>query len=555
MAVLGLIVLLWGSGLPWVRARDLAPWRRAALAPFAGMLSLFLLGTLLHLLQIPAGWWFLASVGAAASLWLCRGELNTWAHDRQTRGLLLHLLVWTGWLLACLALIRHYSGGDWTNDWIGHYHRTQHILHQAPGDERFFATDPFPSRPPLLNTILAFVLAATGDTYAHFQVGMLCLGALALLPARLLLAELTSEHSQRAEAWLLVLFMASPTLTQNATFPWTKLGTAAWILLAGVETWRGLRHGRSRDLQWAGAFAGGAVASHYSAAIYLVVAVGTVAWLARRATHRRAILRALPIAAALFLLVMGTWLTWSITRFGWVTTFASNSTVSYAQEGDAVTAFWINLQRTMLPAGLLPAADSPWNPPGNPWAAARDHAFHFYQGTLPGLLGSGGLLLLLLGHRLWWPFLRRHGIAAVPAAALVLLGIAAHTQAGPWGVAHICLLTVALVFLPAAAVMLTHLSLRARSLVAAALLLDFTMGVGLQLILEQIHVPAELLVFADGAPLRAAYGQTLWLNAAMQAQAGTELLGTYLPEAVATPLTVLLGATFVGVLVRTLKTT
>ncbi|WP_221030892.1 glycosyltransferase family 39 protein [Actomonas aquatica] len=555
MALLCLLVLLLGAGLPLAPRLADTPWRRAALTPFAGLLVLFLIGALLHGLRLPATWWPLVGLLATGGLWAGRREVKSWIQDPATRTLLAHWALWALWLLGCLALIRHYSGGDWTNDWIGHYHRAQHILHQSPTDAAFFAADPFPSRPPLLNTITALVLGTVGDTFAHYQVVMTLLGSLAFFPARLLVRELcTGTTEDRAARWLLVLLMASPALMQNATFPWTKLGTAAWVLLAAVLTWRGLRHQHARDLQLAGAAAAGAVVSHYSAAIYLVVALATLAWIARRPEPRRLLLRALPWSAALFAVVMGTWLLWSVGRYGWTTTFASNSTVSFAAEGDALRAFAINLLRTVVPAPFLPPFDPSYVPPANVMADWRDHRFHFYQETLPGMLGLTGLVVLVLSRAVWWPRLgavvRQLGL---PILAVVLLGIAAHTAPAAWGVAHICLLTLPLAFVAGAAVLLAKLPSPRRVVLAAALFFDLAAGIGLQLFIENARITPGILAYGNGEPLLHAYGQTLWLNAAMQIRAGYTLLGEQLPGFAWAPLTLGLVALFITTFRRALR--
>ena len=72
-----------------------------------------------------------------------------------------------GWGLAGLAVIRYYSGGNWSSDWYEHFERTQFFAERWPLD-RGLSGYWLPARPPFMNLAAASVLSITGPSARGF---------------------------------------------------------------------------------------------------------------------------------------------------------------------------------------------------------------------------------------------------------------------------------------------------------------------------------------------------------------------------------------------------
>ena len=113
--------------------------------------------------------------------------------------------------------------------------------------------------------------------YAHFQVIMAILCSLAFLPVGLLAGRFGGRAAARASAAILML---NPLFVQNATYPWTKL-QAAFFILTGLYFFLRVRDGDRQPGRAAVVCAlalGGAVLTHYSAGPYVVAFAA--AWIA-----------------------------------------------------------------------------------------------------------------------------------------------------------------------------------------------------------------------------------------------------------------------------------
>lgn len=273
-AVFSSVGLVLGIGLGSVRLLGSASAQRAVVTPFAGVLGLHGLATVFHLAGVPAGVWpWLVTPLAAWGWWQGREEIAAWRKQTETRET---FLLWAGVVtvgLLWLSMIRNYSGGDWIGDWAGHFHRAQYFLHPEQDWSWMLARDPLAGRPPLQNLVTALLLSVAGESMARYQVISLLLGSLVVLPMSWWLTRLAGDGAPKARRWLGAFLVCNPMVMQNLTYPWTKLLTAAWVVMAVALAWQAIKTQRDpvhSSLLAAGAMAA-ALITHYSAAIFVVV--------------------------------------------------------------------------------------------------------------------------------------------------------------------------------------------------------------------------------------------------------------------------------------------
>jgi len=125
---------------------------------------------------------------------------------------------------------------------------------------------------------------------------------------------------------VLLMLMLSPFVLQNATFAWTKLLTAFFVLVAVAFYVRGLaQNDATRRTIAVGAMAA-ALLTHYSAGPYavgLAIAQIVLLWSRRK---ERPMWRELVLQAGLTAALLATWFAWSLVHYGAHTTFFSNTT-------------------------------------------------------------------------------------------------------------------------------------------------------------------------------------------------------------------------------------
>lgn len=542
-ALLVFVGLAWGGGLPLARRLPLPPTLRFVLTPFVGLLGLYLVATVAYLWAGGVTRAFPLLVGIALIGWTeGHREWRQWNANLGIRRLAGLWLVVTTVALLWLGLVRNYSGGDWIGDWAGHYHRASYFLDPSGDWDWMFAKDPLAGRPPLQNLVTAAFLRVGLSDFAAYQVFTLLLGSLVVLPLGLLVLGRESETAARALAlrWLGALLLCSPLLMQNLTYPWTKMGTNAWILLAVLLGWSTSWHPERRALLTvlAAVALAAAVLAHYSAAVYVVVLVPTFWWWSRQQLPARVWL----LAGAAAGLVLVSWFGWAATRGG-ASDLVGSTTTSQALTatpslGAGLAAFGENLARTFVPHPLLPRP--PVGPPPTDLLARwRDFWFQLYQTNLLWALGSVTLVALLLARAR--PLRSR---LALPVAALVVVGIVVHPAISHWGLAHICLQPLVLLAWVWSARWLATPPTSRRRWMLPLLGLDFACGIGLHFAVESLPVPASVLAWQDGAPLVATYGQALRANAG----AKEAFLYQFLGDMTATPvwLTSVLALAIVG---------
>jgi hypothetical protein len=557
------LVYLWlvpGLGLLTTRWYRLAPQDRLVAIVPAGIVLLGLGGQLLHIMGVAPGVWRVLAVPAAAGwIWQWR-EAAGWWRWAPSRVLLRNWAITTAGCLGALAVIRTYSGGDWIGDWVGHFHRAHWFLHQDPSELWIFTLDPFTARPPLLNLATAAMMAQGDDSFAAYQVFTTMLGAVAVLPiCRLVVA---AGGRRRALALVPLLLLVNPLFMQNATYSWTKLAAAGFVLAGawffrrglarspagGVTSARGIetggevtpgyRSGSDRQGHWwtvAGLSLSAAVLAHYSSAPYALAAVAAYGWCHRGRLGSGAFWSATARIACGAILLGLTWIGWAVGRQGLAETFLANTSVKQAGElsaGGQMKSFLLNLQHTVLPPPW-PGADMAFLRHGDGLSTLRDHVFVFVETCLLGMAGLGGLIVLLwLLSRRWGP-VRTWLPGAVLVAALVVVGVAVHPARMRWGAGHICLQPLALGFAAVAIAAVPALPARVRWLAGGGWLADAVLGVGLHLAIEHRQANAAVLAMDEGGPLRALYGLAFGNNAAAKYALGLQLVGDVIPLAVA----------------------
>ena len=267
-------------GLLFTRRLRAAPLEQLLAAVVFSGLGAYLLAFALYLLRLPAAWFGLWPVAGLAAALGRRRDWPAFFRDADLRACLGPWAVVTIWIVAVLSLVHHYSGGDWTVDWIEHYQRSLFFLDHWPLQTKFLNYSALPARPPLANLAVGGLMALAGKDYAHFQLGNTLFNTLAFLPAVALVRRLTPA---RSAPWLLaLLWMLNPMMLQNAIYAWTKQSTACFVLTGLWFFLRGRETGAARHDALAFLALGTGAVTHYSAGPYLVATVGLYLVLERR---------------------------------------------------------------------------------------------------------------------------------------------------------------------------------------------------------------------------------------------------------------------------------
>lgn len=373
------------------------------------------------------------------------------------------------WCLLILLLIRNYSGGGWTYDWLEHFHRTIFFLDTLPPSTTF-AGYHVAARPPFMNVVAAFVLAHVGSRFELFAIVFVYLSVLALLPCVLLM-----RLMGRSRPLLLAALLAcNPFFVENVTYTWTKL-LAAFFVLFGLWLYlAGQRKDDARRTIAAFVALTAGVLVHYSAAPYLLlIALHYAVRVLRERRWKEAFL-----GAAISLALVFTWLGWSIATYGTNATLKTNTSVTdWNAKGQSSTQkVAANVIDTLVPRALLtdtlPDDFKQESFPGY----LRDYIFLLVQPNLIFAMGLiGGPLIVLLAFRRvrsgFWLFF-------LPLA--ILLGIAVHGAPDRTGVAHVTLQPIVLLGLTLLAANFAQLPRVLRWIVILGCVADATLGVFLQ---------------------------------------------------------------------------
>ena len=506
---------LTALGLAWPLASRLAlaPAEKLAATVMLSTLGTFLIGWGIYVFRLPAAVaWLAPTLAAAGLVWNRRSWIEA-VRDADARSLLVGQALVSAACVGWLALIVSYSGGDWVGDWLGHWYRVRFFVERWPTGTLFFGADPLTSRPPLANVVTALFAQLTRVDFAHYQLFTTLHNSLVFLPAALLARRWGGPG---AAGVLPLLLLLNPLFIQNATYAWTKLSTAAYVLTALYFFPGAHRPPQARTaLLLCATCLGTAVLCHYSAGPYVVVLV--IAWCASgwRRRHDRSWWSTTALGAAAGAAVLAMWFGWALAVHGVRGTFLSNPTVTdqAATAFEQVTRIALNLRDTLVPHFLREVDFTPLAQ-RSAWGAWRDWAFQVYQRNLILAAGSAGGVFIL------WRLLRQ-APAADPVArrfwlglaiGVVVLGVAAHGGRDVWGNAHICdqpLVVLGLAWLAA------HFPAREAvwsRVLAAGLLIDFTFGILLQIGAESFLLDQWLTPHRSPADYLASYSEPAQFN-------------------------------------------
>lgn len=508
-------VLVFGLGLPLTVGLPLRAEERIALAPGVALVGLYLAAFAIYVFRLPALCFLLLPAGAGAGLvWRWR-PIRAALRDPEARSLLGAHAIWTGWALGFLTLVRCYVGvgPGATGDWLEHYQRTCFFLGHWPLDYRFIWLYPLPARPPLANLVTGVLLTLTSATFPYFQVFSTLESTLVLLPAWLLCRRFGAGRAPTGA--LLLLCMLNPLLLHNATYPWTKLVTA-YFVLAGLHLFlEGRERGSTARSSAAFLFLSAGLLAHYSAGPYLLVLALLHLWAHRRRWFTGAFAAGLAAVVAPSALVLATWFGWSWHHYGLTATAASNTAVTSVNVSSArafAAAKLGDLVTTLLPL--------PWRDPSRPgvplswnWPAVLDqHFFLFYQLTIPAASGcAGAVVLLFLLGRGGLAILRGRGppegrFWTIFVSATLVIGILVNGRYDIYGLANVCLQPLVVLGLVYLGAQLPGLSRALRVACLAGAIVDGVLGIALHFWVEHLG-PA---ILAPAGPAAGAPGLAPW---------------------------------------------
>lgn len=482
------VSLIGGLALPiagWLTRFN--PVERLALGVGAALLMVYLATFALFLSRLDWTWLWLLPAAGVALAWSRRATITSVIVDAGVQAVLAGWSLLALWCLGLQALVISYSGGTWAGDWFEHYERAHFFLHHWPLDHAFLNFGTLPARPPLANLVVAGLLGLSHDNFIPYQVHSTLLGTLLLFPLAALLADTDSRGP--ALRLLPLLLMLNPLFIQNATFPWTKLPAAYFIILGCGLLLRSLQRNTGHGLAIFILAAG--LITHYSTGPWLV-ALG-LAWLAleyRRLpavpTIRRELLQGLLAGAGL----VGTWVIWGAWNYGPGQLLQATSTIGQAPQADwagRLTIAWDNLRHSLIPdwdspllGVLMQQADLS--------ARLRDFCFLLYQQNLPVAFGLGNLCVL--GWHLTKTKLHpaaRLWLIAIPI--LLVLGTAVHTTRSELGLVHICLQPLILLGLSWVAIGHEALPRWLKVVWLTGLMADTGLGIALHFGLQSLLLP------------------------------------------------------------------
>jgi hypothetical protein len=521
-------VVIGGLGLSCTATLPLATAERLMAAPVAGCVAVYLFAWLHYWTgATDAALYVLPLLAAAGLLWRRRAIREVLA-DPASRQLLAGWVVLTGWCLGWLALIRSYSGGEWIGDWVEHYERASFFIDHRSLDTIFIHKYLLPARPPLANLVTGMFLGLGGRGFAHYQVICTLFSTLAFFPAALLARHFgRRDDAKLAVPPLLLLLMLSPVFLQNATFSWTKL-PAAFFILAGLYFF--LTRARPLPdfrLACAAGCLAAAILTHYSAAPYALVLAA--AWLLELGSSwrspevwRRAWLPAMVVAA-----LFATWFPWSIRHYG-AATFLSNTAVGGGEgltAAQQLTRRATNLLNTVVPHPIRPA-EYEYIAQSSVAGWRRDYFFNLYQTNLIFAFGTAGFTILLVlwrrtrdAAKRWWLWF---------SIAVILLSTGAASWPDRWGVTHIGLQPLVVLGLAWIAISWRSLDRFWRIFLWAGLAVDFVAGIAIQFWMEHVLF-TETFASRSGEALRLEYGYAAWNNFLAKFVLHLDFLGDKVP--------------------------
>ena len=222
------------------------PVLRLALGLAGALIILYLAAGLIYVSGAAWSWLWLPPVTAIVGCWRMRSAIADLTGDPAVRSTAVGAGLLALWCIGLHAVIYSYSGGAWAGDWFEHYERARFFLHRWPLDHAFLGFGALPARPPFANLVTGGLLGLSGDTFAYYQTFTTLLSCLAFFPLAALVAP--DGRDSPGLRLLPLLLMLNPLFVQNATFPWTKLAAAFFVMLAFALIRRSLDGGKGGGL-------------------------------------------------------------------------------------------------------------------------------------------------------------------------------------------------------------------------------------------------------------------------------------------------------------------
>jgi hypothetical protein len=518
-----LVVCSFAPGFLFVRR---LPW--SGLEKLCGSIALSLVLLWLaawgiYIFAPPAAFFALAAACGVAGIVVARDALQLCRGLRVRRALAGYgiLLAWT---LLVLAVIRNYSGALWSGDWLEHFQRTLFFLHHFPKDTPIYGQYLLPARPPMMNMLAAFFLGVTQDRFEIFQFVFTFLNLLVFLPCCLAIPVLFRVRNVNLLP-LIGIFAMNPAVMQNATYTWTKLLTAFFVILATCLYLRGWRKRDPVRLTAAFVALAAGLLAHYSAGPYCVFfALHYLLFLFRSRPAKWTELAAIAITSGLLLF---TWFGWSIATFGVKPTFASNTSINPTMQykGSNLAKIAGNILDSIVPRISYDFEkthffDQPYAP-----AMVRDNIFLLYQTNLilaMGLIGGPLVVWFVItafldgqgmgGERNFWLMLIGFSL---------LVGLAVVGERDYFGVAHLTLVPIELLGLTLLSARFFKRRLIAL-LIVAGCAIDFSFGIFFHARVQHLDNTAEHTYFTGlsygngqfviGAPGPDSLSNSAWRN-------------------------------------------
>lgn len=509
------------SGLAWplVARCTLDPAEKLGATIALSLVGVFLLAWFGFIIRAPLSLHWLLPVVSFGGLVARKKELEATLRTPDARELLIGQCLVAAWCLGWLSLVVTYSGGGWAADWFEHWERSRHFLERGSHDAVFIEHASVTARPPLANVVTAALLSLTRADFAHYQLLSTLLASLAFTPAALLARRFGGTAAVPMAA---VLCMLNPLFVQNATFAWTKLPAAFFVLgaLWFFLTAKHAPHGLGRALLFSACLSA-AILTHYSAGPCALVLAA--AWVIHTWSRRldAAWWRATAAAATLGALLLATWFGWAFAVYGASGTLLTNTSVQAADTSASgqLARVALNLRDTLVPH-FLRSFDQGLIAQTSPWGYQRDWFFQSYQVNL--VFAFGCLAWLILGvtlRRAWSAAPKAIRVSwTVAVAATVIIGIAVHGARDTWGLTHICLQPVVLLGLAFLAGSVSTLARPWRITLALGAAFDLTFGLLLHFGVQSLAFDRWLNPSRTLDSVFATYNQTAFMNIAAKVQ-------------------------------------
>ena len=264
------------------------------------------------------------------------------------------------------------------------------------------------ARPPLFNVLGFYYLDLIGFGFSSYQVFASFVGSCTAFPVTLLFLRwrrIQNDDRHRvfvnASCTVFILQILHPMTANNLIYPWTRMLTNGFVLVAFYALLRVVFDRRSDLAPLALLFFGAAHLTHYSADIVIVPSVCYLFY--RIIRDRRQVLT--PVAVGLLLSggLNAAWYVWSVSEFGVGTTLTSNTTwnsIANREALDLVYEHYQNAKSTLLPfssglhIGYVQQIDS------SLWLYQLYDTMHLYWSAT--LVGAISVPLLLVTGIVWW---------------------------------------------------------------------------------------------------------------------------------------------------------